>query len=353
MAEDKEPKKKAIFAGGCFWCTQADFRKVPGVTKVVSGYTGGRKEDPTYEDVSTGRTGHREAVEVFYDPDKVSYDQLVKFYFQHIDAGDPGGQFHDRGSQYETAVFVEDEEQKAAAERAREEVERSGKFPKIATEIRPAAPFYEAEEYHQDYDRKQPEHYRAYRNASGRDRFHDRVWGREPEAAAKGEKSAASEAKPEGGSGRSEGGRRSDEAPDEETLRKKLTRLQFEVTRRHGTEPPFRNEYWDNKREGIYVDVATGEPLFSSKDKFDSGTGWPSFTRPLEPDNVTTADDRSHGMTRVEVKSRRGGSHLGHLFDDGPAPTGQRYCMNSAALRFIPKEDLEREGYGEYKRLFD
>lgn len=141
--------------------------------------------------------------------------------------------------------------------------------------------------------------------------------------------------------------------PDKEELKKKLSPIQYKVTQEHGTEPPFNNEFWDSKKDGIYVDVVTGEPLFSSRDKFDSGTGWPSFTKPLEPENIKENIDRSHFMTRTEIRSAHGDSHLGHVFPDGPKPSGMRYCMNSAAMRFIAREDLEKEGYGEYKSLFD
>ena len=330
-----EKQAWATFAGGCFWCTESDFEKIDGVTEVVSGYTGGETADPTYEQVCSGRTGHLEAIQVTYDPDKVTYDRLLDAFWRHIDPTDAGGQFVDRGSQYAPAIFYHTEEQRLAAEKSKADLEKNGPFTKpVVAAIRPAGKFYPAEDYHQNFCRTNPGRYQSYRSHSGRDQFLQRTW-------------TAFDKKPKRADQRAGWTR-----PEPDDLKKRLTALQYRVTREEGTERPFDNDYWDNKREGIYVDVVSGEPLFSSQDKYDSGTGWPSFTKPLEPDNLVEREDRKLLATRVEVRSKLADSHLGHVFPDGPAPTGQRYCLNSAALRFIPKENLEREGYGEYLKLF-
>jgi len=343
---------RATFAAGCFWCVEPPFDKLPGVVSTTSGYAGGRVKNPTYEQVSSGSTGHAEVVQVAFDPSRVSYERLLEVYWRNVDPTDAGGQFCDRGSQYRSAIFYEGEAQKRAALESKRALAASGRLKKpIVTEIAPLEAFYPAEDYHQDFCRKSPLRYNTYRAGCGRDRRLKDLWGDEavrgPAPAAKAGDAGT------GGKGwvAVKEGRYSKPAKDE--LKKTLTPLQYQVTQENGTERAFQNEHWNNHAPGIYVDVVSGEPLFSSLDKFDSGTGWPSFTKPLAKANVDEKTDASHGMLRTEVRSKHAGSHLGHVFDDGPKPTGLRYCLNSAALRFIPADKLEQEGYGEYRKLFE
>ena len=316
----------ATIAGGCFWCIEAPFEKVQGVTKVISGYAGGTKPDPSYKEVSSGKTDCREAVQIYFDPEVISYSEIIDIFWKQFVPTDDGGSFVDRGFQYSSAIFYRDENQKEVVEHSKNELGKSGRFDKqIETPTIKFTTFYPAEDYHQDFYKKEPARYYSYRKGSGRDEIIMETWE----------------------------DTKNYTKPSDEELINELTDLQYKVTRQNGTERAFNNEYWDNHKPGIYVDVVSGEPLFSSKDKFESGTGWPSFTKPIDPKFINKEEDNTFGMKRVEARSKFADSHLGHVFDDGPDPTGLRYCMNSASMRFIPKEKMEEEGYSEYLWLVE
>ncbi|HOP11160.1 MAG TPA: peptide-methionine (R)-S-oxide reductase MsrB [Oscillospiraceae bacterium] len=302
-------------AGGCFWGMEKYIASVRGVKSTQVGYANGKTANPTYQEVCHNDTGHAETVEVVYDPKIVPLGFLLELYYSAIDPTSINKQGGDTGTQYRTGIYYTDEADFPTIKQSILKLQTRLDKP-VAIEVKPLENFYPAEEYHQKYLDKNPGGYCHIR----------------PE---KFEKAANAVVNPADYA-----------ASDAETLQKKLNDMQFAVTQQSATEPPFRNEFFDHYRPGIYVDITTGEPLFSSVDKFESSCGWPAFSKPIDPNVVREKDDLTFGMVRTEVRSRVGNAHLGHVFEDGPQEKGGlRYCINSASLRFVPKEDMEKEGY--------
>ncbi|MFC1756306.1 peptide-methionine (S)-S-oxide reductase MsrA [Patescibacteria group bacterium] len=322
LPEAKEAVKGqaiATFAGGCFWCMEPAYQESEGVIDAINGYAGGDSSDADYKSVAKGLTDHREAVQITYNPAEITYEELLEIFWRQIDPTDGGGQFSDRGYQYTTAIFYHNNGQMKRAEESKKELENSDKFDKdIATEIIEYSSFYPAEDYHQDYYKKSSDHYERYKKGSGRSDFIEENWARDAALAAAEEDSNDYNYTQE----------------EMDILLENLDPLAYHVVAENGTESPFNNAYWNNKADGIYVDVVTGKPLFSSTHKYDSGTGWPSFWRTIDDDSVTLHEDNSLSTTRTEVRSDSG--HVGHVFDDGPVDEGgQRFCTNSASLLFL------------------
>lgn len=315
--EKKGMEPKEIYlAGGCFWGTEKYLSLVKGIVKTEVGYANGKTNKPSYEDVCYRGTGHAETVKVLYDPDQISLEFILKLYYEVIDPLAVNRQGNDRGVQYRTGIYYIDEKDKEIILSSLNELQKNYQQP-IAIEVQPLQNYFPAEEYHQKYLDKNPNGYCHI----GRDKF------------VKADQAQDTKLKYQ--------------AKSKDTLKALLTEMQYNVTQNNATEPPYKNEYYDNFKQGIYVDVSTGEPLFLSNDKFDSGCGWPSFSKPLSSEIINELSDNTHGMQRVEVRSKNGNAHLGHVFNDGPRKAGGlRYCINSAALKFIPKEEMEEQGYG-------
>ncbi|GJQ06579.1 peptide-methionine (R)-S-oxide reductase [Capnocytophaga cynodegmi] len=322
---DKKNMKEIYFAGGCFWGTEHFFKQIRGVVATQVGYANGNTQKPSYEEVYTDKTGFTETVKVVYDPKQVDLQLLLDLFYETIDPTSLNKQGNDIGTRYRTGIYTIDDSDREMISKSLNELASKYNQP-IVVENLPLKNFYDAEEYHQNYLDKNP---------GGYCHINPKLFQMAKEANPM-EKSSPMQY----------------EKPNDEVLKEKLTEIQYNVTQKNATERPFHNEYWNEFREGIYVDITTGEPLFISTDKFDAGCGWPSFSKPIDKKLIAEKMDKSHGMTRIEVRSKTGDAHLGHVFTDGPSDKGGlRYCINSASLRFIPKDEMKKEGYGDYLNL--
>lgn len=345
-----ENKQTMLVAGGCFWCVEADLEKLSGVLNVVSGYAGGSTQNPTYQNYAAG--GHKEVVEVTYDSNKVSYEQILIYAMKHMDPTDGVGSFGDRGEYYSPAFYYQSPTEKTTIDNLIIEVNDKGPYDKdLAIDVLAQPTFYAAEDYHQDYYKGTLSKlkYSYYRTASGRDAFIKKYWGSDTGATLPWRKSITTNTKATT-ENNSNNMWKNYTKPSEEILKTKLDEVTFDVTQHEGTERAHSSALDKNYERGIYVDVLSGEPLYSSKDKFDSGTGWPSFVKPITADSVTEHEDKGFFSTRTEIRSTIADNHIGHVFTDGPADRGGlRYCMNGVSLKFIAEADMDAAGYGEFK----
>lgn len=321
MAQTKR-EETIYLAGGCFWGTEHFLKNIRGVLATEVGYANGHTPNPTYEEVCSKKTGYAETVKVVYQPSELSLEKLLSLFFLTIDPTSLNKQGNDVGTQYRTGIYYTTKEQKETALQVINNLAKEYSAP-IVVEVLPMDKYYSAEEYHQDYLEHHPSGYchiprqlfQVAKEANKKEFTENTLY----------------------------------RSPSKDELKKRLNPRQYSVTQENATEPPFQNEYWDEDRKGIYVDITTGEPLFLSSDKFNSGCGWPSFSKPISEAVLTKHTDLTHNMNRIEVRSKNGKAHLGHLFNDGPkASGGLRYCINSASLKFIPLEEMKQKGYGAF-----